>query len=182
MDVKAVSAGSVGLSSPVTAMPAISISSEGRSVVADVSASGGLSDAVRTQLIQAVAAVESGVSSPTLRADVLQQVSGLGFYLNNTSDTSWPRWSVLTGLRLYGLNLKAQESAPVAGEQQVAAAVTSTLRELAASKGVSLEQVRAVVAKAKSEVRVPGSAAAAAGEGHHEVQGEGKGQIVEMVA
>lgn len=180
MDVKVFGSGNAGFGGPIAALPAVPADS--RAVISDISSSTGLSDSVRTELVQAVAAVDSRISNPTLRSDVLQQVSSLGFYLNNTSDDSMPRWSVLTGLRLYGLNLKPpQASASVAAdggdEWRVAAQVTDRLRALAAGKGVSLEQVRAVAGKGREEAS--SSAATASAESGSSAE---KGRLVEMVA
>lgn len=178
MELKALSQGTGGASSVVSALPsAVSIPADSRAVVADVSTSTELTDSERTQLVQAVAAVDAGISSPSLRSDVLEHVSRLGFYLKNTSDEGWPRWNVLTGLRVYGLNLDAstqgapsaaaQPQAPQPDEQVVAQQVKAKLDGVArSSRGVSLEHVAAAVKTAKSAPVASAKSAAGHADGH----------------
>jgi hypothetical protein len=106
-----------------------------------------LTDSERTQLATAVAQIDAGVQSPALRQSLFTQVSGLGVYLRSSGSEGWPRWTVMTALRAYGLNINRTDTSQT--EQAVAAQVEQNLNALAQqSRQVSLGQALARVQNA----------------------------------
>ncbi|NBV54568.1 MAG: hypothetical protein EBR79_02515 [Proteobacteria bacterium] len=130
------------------------VPADSRTVLTGIAVNPALDDAQRTVLAQAVARVDAGVQTPAVREAVLQQIEGLGTYFRKTSSDTFPRWAVLTALRVYGLNLESKAAAPVTPAQtevQVVANVRASLENVARQGGVSLGQAL-VVAKAAAPV------------------------------
>lgn len=132
------------------------VPADSRTVLTGIAVNPALDDAQRTVLAQAVARVDAGVQTPAVREAVLQQIEGLGTYFRKTSSDTFPRWAVLTALRVYGLNLESKVAAPVTAapaqnEAQVVANVRASLENVARQGGVSLGQAL-VVAKAAAPV------------------------------
>ena len=168
-----------GAASPAAALD--SVSADVAAVVNEIAANTGLSDAERASLIQTTAAIDQFVTAQPDRAGVLAQVSGLGVYLRETSSSSWPRWSVLTGLRAYGLNLtEAQRVDPAPTQAQAVAAVRQQLETVARnSRGVSLDTAMAVAKVVAPAVHVaaPVKVAAPKAESHAAPAAEGAGVV-----
>ncbi|MBI1308764.1 MAG: hypothetical protein GC129_02750 [Proteobacteria bacterium] len=115
-----------------------------RQVLAGIAGNTSISPQVRTELVQAVAAADS-VGESSLRSDLMSQVGGLGVYFSQTKSEGWPRWDVLTALRTYGLNLKANQQVGGSGVE-VARSAQAKLEQVARKEGgVSMEQVQVVV-------------------------------------
>lgn len=136
MDIRALSQLSGGGSASVAAVPV-----DTRALISEIANSTSLSDGERSGLISAVATVDQNLIGAT-RATVLEQVQNLGLYLRNTSaNESFPRWSMMTALRAYGMNL--QEGGP----SVTASTVRVQLEQVAqTSRGVSLDTAVAVAA------------------------------------
>lgn len=113
----------------------------------------GLAQAERTALVQATATASS-IANADLRAVALRQVSTMGLYLSRTGDSGLPRWTVMTALRAYGLNLQSAPKASTPEEDaQVAQAVARQVAAAGASRGVSVQQ--ALQNTAASQVAIP---------------------------
>jgi hypothetical protein len=127
-----------GQSAPATALP--TVSSEIRAVLTQIATAPGLQESERAALVQ-VTATASSIADAQLRAVALRQVSSMGMYFSRTGDSGLPRWTVMTALRAYGLNI--QQNATQATSHQSAEIANSVARQvstLAASRGVSLSQ------------------------------------------
>lgn len=137
----------------VAALP--DLPADSRAVVTSIAQMTEISPAVRTELVQAVAAIDAGGLVGELRKQSLNQINNLGVYLKQTSSEGWPRWNVLTALRTYGLNIEnTAPAAPKQTEQVLARAVQQHLEGVARrERGVSLEQVQV-------EVQAPASGGA----------------------
>jgi hypothetical protein len=99
---------------------------------------GGLSRDQVSALSAAVAQVDAGIENPTLKQQVLNEVSGMGLYFKNTDPEGFPRWPVMTALRAYGLNLSVPQGQ---GEQEVARRVRQVLSDVAQqTRGVNARQ------------------------------------------
>jgi hypothetical protein len=142
-------------------------SGEASQVLSDLT-QGGLSTSEINALSAAVAQVDSGVQSPHLRQALFSQVAGVGMFFRNSDTNGFPRWPVMTALRVYGLNLSTVNSQP---EEAVAVQVQQTLSAAAQSRGATLDQALAqangarvvgpvVAEQASPAPRVPAKAAA----------------------
>lgn len=105
----------------------VSVSSDVRSILTQVAQSPGLAESERTALVQATATASS-IANAELRAVALRQVSTMGLYLSKTGDSGLPRWSVMTALRAYGLNL--QQTPRTSTVEQSAAAAQKVVQQL----------------------------------------------------
>jgi hypothetical protein len=107
-----------------------------------------LTDGERTALVQAVALADQGTSGE-LRSQILSQVQGMGIYLRHTGDEGLPRWSMMSALRAYGLNLEPGVYSKAASQSGVAGVATTTavqakLASVVASRNVSVDHALAV--------------------------------------
>lgn len=118
MDIRALSQISGGTTSAL----AVNVPADSRAVISEIAANTALSDGQRTHLITAVAAADSGLQVGE-RSAALERIQMLGLYLRNTGDSSFPRWSMMTALRAYGMNLTDEAAAPSAVNQALQAAV-----------------------------------------------------------
>lgn len=162
----ALNAVTAGATNPAAALDSITISPDALAVVSEIAANTGLSASERGSLIQTTAAIDQFVTAQPDRAGALSQVSGLGVYLRQTSSASWPRWSVLTALRSYGLNLtETQRVDPAPTQEQAVQHVRQQLETVArASRDVSLDTAIAVtraVAPVVQQAPAPAPRAAA---------------------
>ncbi|PIZ30068.1 MAG: hypothetical protein COY40_05530 [Alphaproteobacteria bacterium CG_4_10_14_0_8_um_filter_53_9] len=141
MDMKiATVVGATSQGGSVAALPAASsqISARAAAVVSAVAADTRLSTPERTSLVQAVARFDQAQISKSTKDVLFGQVEGLGTYLRNTGNTSWPRWQQLTALRVYGLNIEQGAKSDV--EEVVIAQTKELLNSLAqSSRNVSLQ-------------------------------------------
>lgn len=128
-------AGATGLSAGVAAVPA-----DVRAVLTQIAEAPGLQQAERASLVQ-VTATASSIANSELRSVALRQVSTMGLYLSRTGDSGLPRWTVMTALRAYGLNLQSAPR-PQTPEQnaQVAQTVARQVAAVGAERGVSVQQ------------------------------------------
>lgn len=117
------------------------ITADVRGILTQIAQAPGLAEGERTALVQATATASS-IANADLRAVALRQVSTMGLYLSKTGDSGLPRWSVMTALRAYGLNLQ-QTPRPQTAEQNGATAqkVAQQLETVAQTRGVSLNRV-----------------------------------------
>jgi hypothetical protein len=123
-------------------------------VLAQIAEAPGLAQAERTALVQATATASS-IVNPELRAAALRQVSGMGLYLSKTGDSGLPRWTVLTALRAYGLNIQnAPKVATPEQNAQVAQQVAQQVAAVGANRGVSVAQALQNTASAQAAVPV----------------------------
>lgn len=156
MDVRLANVSGQGLGAPgsVAALP--QIPADSRTILTGIAVNPFLDEGQRMVLSQAVAQVDAGVQTPAVREAVLQQIEGLGTYYRKTSSDTFPRWAVLTALRVYGLNLESKNAAPPVvaqqNEAQVVANVRASLETVARQGGVSLGQAL-VVAKTVGPVQ-----------------------------
>jgi hypothetical protein len=150
-NIAALNAVTAGATNPAAALEVLP-SADAAAVLNDIVSQPNLTDGERTALAQAAAYVDQNIAVQPARAEALAQVSGLGLYLSSTSTDSIPRWTVLTGLRAYGLNLKEPAPQPTPTPQQAQAQVAQKLQAVArASRNVSLDTALAV-AKAPTPV------------------------------
>lgn len=133
MDIRALSQ----ISGGATSASAVNVPADSRALVSEIAASAGLSDGQRGGLIAAVAAADSGLSMAE-RAAALERIQRLGIYLRNTGNEGFPRWTMMTALRSYGMNLTSEAAAP--------SAVTQALQQAVADTGVSVQTAVAVAA------------------------------------
>ena len=150
---------SSGSSAGLTA-PAAAVSMQVRTVLSNIATAPGLTETERTNLVRVVAQADQALGAGPSLDQVLEQVQGLGLFLRSTGDQGLPRWSVMTSLRVYGLNLDPGASAPRPDPAAQAAAVSAARQQLqtvAAGRGVSLEQAvnvaRQVVVQAPAPVQ-----------------------------
>ncbi len=129
MDIRVLSQISGGAASA----SAVSVPADSRATIRDIAASTRLSDGQKTNLIAAVAAADSGISD---RGVALERAQMLGLYLRNSGNDGFPRWTMMTALRAYGMNLTEEAAAP--------AAVNQALQAAAATADVSVETAVAV--------------------------------------
>jgi hypothetical protein len=147
---------SAGASGPSAALP--QVAPEIRSLLTQIAEAPGLAEAERTALVQATATASS-IVNPDLRAAALRQVSGMGLYLSKTGDSGLPRWTVLTALRAYGLNLQAAPKAATTqnspeANAQVAQQVAKQVAAAGAARGVSVQQALQNTASTQAAVPV----------------------------
>ncbi len=140
MDVRALNALTGGYNATVAAAVPV----DTRALISEIATTTSLSDGERSGLISAIAKVDQNLIGAS-RATVLEQVQNLGIYLRNTSvNESFPRWSMMTALRAYGMNLQEKSPEPAV----TASKILSQLDQIAqASRGVSLETAVAVAAR-----------------------------------
>jgi hypothetical protein len=117
------------------------VGSDVRGVLTQIAQAPGMNEGERTALVQATATASS-IANAELRTVALRQISSMGLYLSRTGDNGLPRWSVMTALRAYGLNLQQTPRAPTP-EQSGAAAqkVAQQLESVAQSRGTTLNRV-----------------------------------------
>lgn len=119
MDIKALSQiAGAGSSASAVAVPA-----DSRAMIREIAASTRLSETQKTSLVAAVAAADSGLAD---RSAALARAQMLGLYLRNTGNDGFPRWSMMTALRAYGMNLTESAAAPAAMQQALQSAVAET--------------------------------------------------------
>lgn len=140
MDIRAISL----LNGASSSAAALTLPVDARAVIGEIAGNEALSDGEKGGLIAAVATVDQGLSG-NARSVGLAQIQGLGVYLRNTGNDGFPRWSMMTALRAYGLNLATTSAVPVQPQPVVQAAVQSQLNDIAqSSRGVSLNTALAV--------------------------------------
>lgn len=122
-----------------------------RQVLSDIASNTALSDGDRTAMVAAVAEAQ-GIKDSVVQAQILAQVQGLGVYVRHTNDEGFPRWNVMTTLRVYGLNLKQGQGG--ASDAVVAARVQQKLESVAQGRGVSVQQAVAVANAAQQAAEV----------------------------
>ncbi|PZP39172.1 MAG: hypothetical protein DI585_04960 [Pseudomonas fluorescens] len=137
MDIRALSQFAGGNTSAV----ALSVPVDTRAFISEVASSGSLTDAERSGLISAVALADSTLTGGA-RAQVVQQIQSLGLYLRNTGNSGFPRWTMMTALRSYGMNLSAEQA-----ESGAMAAIQQKMQQAVQGRGVSVE---AAIAAARS--------------------------------
>ncbi len=144
----------VGASGPSAALP--QVAPDIRNLLTQIAEAPGLMAAERTALVQATATASS-IVNPDLRAAALRQVSGMGLYLSKTGDSGLPRWTVLTALRTYGLNLQttAPKAASVEQNAQVAQQVAQQVAAAGANRGISVQQALQNTASQAAPVAAP---------------------------
>ncbi|HEX2859650.1 MAG TPA: hypothetical protein VHP58_05595 [Alphaproteobacteria bacterium] len=146
VDVTNLSAVQAGLYSPAAALQ-VAPASDAMQVLSEISQSGGLSVEEITTLSAAVAQVDAGVQTASVRENLFSQVKGLGMYFRNSDTNGFPRWPLMTALRAYGLNLSGQSTQT---EAAVAAQVQQNLNAIAQqSRGTSLSIALASATAAK---------------------------------
>lgn len=141
-----------GATGQAAALP--QVANDVRAVLTQIAEAPGLVEAERTALVQATATA-SGIANADLRAVALRQVSTMGLYLSRTGDSGLPRWTVMTALRAYGLNLQSAPKA-VTPEQdaQAAQAVARQVAAAGANRGVSVQQALQNTAGAQAAIPV----------------------------
>ena len=144
--VRAVQAVIGGPSGPAAALD---VQPDTRAVISQIAASEGITESQRSALVAVAVDIDAYINAQPLRAGALDQVAGLGVYLNQTSTNTVPRWTVLTALRTYGLN-QAGSTPAVSSEataQQADQQATASLESVARSaRSVSLDTALATVA------------------------------------
>lgn len=136
MDVQAL-ANVVGTTSG-SSVVAVQVPSDVRAALGSIATQDGLTGSDRSALVQAVASASQ--LSGTARTQALSQVEGLGVYLRHTGDEGLPRWTMMSALRAYGLNLQQNSYPAGISESAVAKNVQAQLESIAASRGASLPQ------------------------------------------
>jgi hypothetical protein len=141
-----------GATGSAVALPLVA--NDVRSVLTQIAEAPGLVEAERTALVQATATASS-IANVDLRAVALRQVSTMGLYLSRTGDSGLPRWTVMTALRAYGLNLQSAPKA-VTPEQdaQAAQAVARQVAAAGANRGVTVQQALQNTAGAQAAISV----------------------------
>jgi hypothetical protein len=119
-----------------------SIPADIRTTLTTIAETAGLTESDRTTLTRATS-IASGIADSSLRAVALRQISGLGLYLGSVGNTTLPRWSVMTALRAYGLNLR--ENAPTQNDSTRTAEVLRQVAELAKANDTTVAQAIAQV-------------------------------------
>lgn len=131
-----------------TASGSAGVAVDSSALLSEIAANTALTDGERSAMVQSVALAD-GLADSGLREVVLSQVQGLGIFLKNAGDRGLPRWSVMTALRAYGLNIVEKPSV------RDSAAVTQArmnLSKVAQNHGVSLSHA---VAAAKPAPTAP---------------------------
>lgn len=124
------------------------VSVDSGQILSEIAANSALTDGERTAMVQTVALADT-LNDSAAREVVLSQVQGLGIFLKNAGDKGLPRWSVMTALRAYGLNI---EDKPSVRGSAVVAQARAHLSKVASNHGVSVEHA---VAAAKVAVTAP---------------------------
>lgn len=146
-----------------------------RAALSTIATQDGLTDSDRGALVQAVAAASR--LSGAARADAFSQVEGLGVYLRHTGDEGLPRWTMMSALRAYGLNLKQNNYPAGISESAVAKNVQAVLERIAASRDTSLTQALSVAQTVTAaQAAAPAVADMAAGSG-----GDGTPRVEKVV-
>jgi len=147
------------ISGGVASASAVSVPADSRALITEIAASSALSDSQRTSLVAAVAAADSGLQVVE-RSAALERIQMLGLYLRNTGDSSFPRWSMMTALRAYGMNLTEEAAAPAAVNQALQAAVAprNVSVETAVAVARTMPPVAAPVAKPVVKADAPAPA------------------------
>ncbi|TKW61281.1 MAG: hypothetical protein DI628_01230 [Blastochloris viridis] len=140
MDIRVISQ----ITGGATSASAVSVPADSRALLSEIAANTALSDSQRTNMVAAVAAADSGLQVD--RGAALERIQMLGLYLRNTGDSSFPRWTMMTALRAYGMNLTEEAAAPSAVNQALQAAV--------APRNVSVETA-VVVARTMPPLQAP---------------------------
>jgi hypothetical protein len=137
---------------------AVNVPADSRATLRDVAASTQLSDSQKTNLIAAVAAADSGVPD---RGATLERAQMLGLYLRNSGNDGFPRWTMMTALRAYGMNLTDEAAAPAAANQalQAAAAPANVSVDTAVAVARTMTVPAAPVAKPVVKADAPAPAA-----------------------
>ncbi|MCA3243791.1 MAG: hypothetical protein INF43_00610 [Alphaproteobacteria bacterium] len=143
-------AGATGSGGPLAQVP-----NDVRTVLTQIAEAPGLVESERTALVQATATASS-IANADLRAVALRQVSSMGLYLSRTGDSGLPRWTVMTALRAYGLNLQAAPKAATPEQDaQAAQAVARQVAAAGASRGVTVQQALQNTAASQAAIPVP---------------------------
>jgi hypothetical protein len=124
------------------------VAADSSQILSEIAANSALTDGERSAMVQSVALADT-LNDSAAREVVLSQVQGLGIFLKNAGDKGLPRWSVMTALRAYGLNIEEKPS--VRGSAVVAQA-RANLSKVAENHGVSLHHA---VAAAQTAVAAP---------------------------
>lgn len=125
MDIKALSQVSGAVGGPA------GVAADSSALLSQIAANSALTDGERSALVESVALAD-GLADQGLREVVLSQVQGLGIFLKNAGDRGLPRWSVMTALRAYGLNL---EEKPRVSDAGLVAQARANLSRVAESHG-----------------------------------------------
>ncbi len=124
-----------GANTPASALAGVP--ADIRNVLTTIATSPGITEADRTSLVKATA-VASGISDASLRSVALKQISGMGLYLSSVGDNSLPRWSVMTALRAYGLNIR--DKTPTESDTTRTAQAMQQVAALAKANNISVTQ------------------------------------------
>ncbi len=129
----------------------VAVPGDSRALIMEIAVSTRLNERERSSLIAAVAAADNGLTGMN-RAEALQQVQNLGLYLRNTGNEGFPRWTMMTALRSYGMNIQQDLATPDA--------FTNILQNIAQMRQVSVEYALKVAATAQPQPQAPVAAQA----------------------
>ena len=138
MDIRAISQ----LNGSYAGAAGVAVPGDSRALITEIAMSTRLSERERSGLIAAVAAADSGLAGLN-RTEALQQVQNLGLYLRNTGNEGFPRWTMMTALRSYGMNIQQDLAAPEG--------FTNLLQNLAQTRQVSVDYALRVVAERQTQ-------------------------------
>lgn len=118
----------------------------------NIAASTAIPENAKTALAQIAASVDQNLT-PAAQANVYSQLSTLGIYLEGVNPNTYPRWMVLTALRIYGAGLQSapQQVTAERAESHVQAQIQNIAREVT---GKSIEQIQQKVFNDKSPTEV----------------------------
>lgn len=118
----------------------------------NIAASSAIPENTKTALAQVAASADQNLSAAG-QAKVYSQMSSLGIYLEGVNPNTYPRWMVLTALRIYGAGLQnaPQQVTAEKAETQIQAQIQNIAREVT---GKSIEQVQQQVYSDKSPAEI----------------------------